>query len=228
MMKFLAIPVVILAVAFGFLFTNNPMLFGKRTGETHDGFTIYKHSPDLDDELFGLAEKIGSDFSGYRNHCNRVLTFTNYFLPEWVSKELPEAMELAAVALAYHDVGLWTDKALNYLEPSVAQLEKALHDKYSATELAIMKDIVLQQLKVTDFTSDRGKAADALVNAVRKANWADLTMGIVRFGMPAALVEAAYDTIAEAGFHKMLMGLGSRFSPDNLVGQADILKIFKW
>lgn len=228
MMKLLSIPVAILSVAFAFLFTNNPMLFGKRTGESHEEFEIFKHVPELDDELFGLAEKIGSDFSSYRNHCLRVLTFTNYLLPDWVSKDLPEAMELAAVAVAYHDVGLWTDKALNYLEPSAVQLEKALHDKYSATEMAIMKDIIVQHHKVTDFTSDRGKAADALVNAVRKADWADATMGIVRFGIPAALVEAAYDDIAEGGFHKMLMGIGPRLSPDSLVGQTDIFKIFKW
>jgi hypothetical protein len=227
-MKFLATLVVILALSFGSLFTNNPMLFGKRTGESHEGFTIYKHVPELDDELFRVAGKIGSDFSGYRNHCLRVLIFTKYFLPDWVSKELPNAMELAAVAVAYHDVGLWTDKALNYLGPSAAQLEKALHDKHSETEMAIMKDIILQHHKLTDFTSDHGKAADALVNAVRKADWTDVTMGIVRFGMPAVVVEAAYDNNADMGWHKILMGLGARLSPDNLVGQTEIFKIFKW
>lgn len=227
-MKFLAIPVVILAVTFGFLFTNNPMLFGKRTGESHEGFKIYKHAPELDDELLGLAEKIGKDFTGYRNHCLRVLTFTKYFLPDFVEKELPSAMDLAAVAVAYHDVGLWTDKALNYLDPSVAQLEKTLSDKHNAKEIEIMKAIIMEHHKLTGYSSDQGKAADALVNAVRKADWADFSMGIVRFGMPAALVEAAYDNLADRGFHKALMGLGSRLSPGDVVGQLEVLKIFKW
>jgi hypothetical protein len=226
-MKFLAIPVVILSVTFGFLYTNNPLLFGQRTGESHDGFTIYKHSPELDDELFGLRDKIGPDFKGYRNHCLRVLTFTKYFLEDWVLKEMPDAIETAAIALAYHAVALWTDKKLEYLEPSVAQMEHAL-ETFSETEKAIMKDIIMQHHKVTDFTSGRGKAVDALINAVRKADWADATMGVVRFGMPAALLEAAYDNLGEAGFHKVLLGMGSKLSPDDFVGRLDLLKNFKW
>jgi hypothetical protein len=228
-MKLFAILIAILGVALGFLYTNNPMLFGQRTGDSHDGITIHKHSPYLDDELFGLAGDIGSEFQAYRNHCLRVLTFTKYFLPEWVEKELPEAMELAAMAIAYHKVALWTDKALDYLDPSAAQLETALTGKVTDKEMAIMKEIILQHHKVTDFSSETlGKAGDALVNAVRKADWTDFTFGIVRFGMPAAVVEAAYDGIAGAGFHKMLTRLVPRLSPDSLVGQLACFKIFKW
>lgn len=229
MTKLLSIPILLLSVAFGLLYTQNPLLFGKRTGESHDAYTVLVHDAELDDELFGLASSLGSDFAAYRNHCLRVLTFTKYFLPESALKEIPEAMELASIALAYHDVALWTDKKLAYLEPSVAQLEKALEGgKYSDFQKAIMKDIILAHHKVTPFESSRGEAADALVNAVRKADWADATMGIVRFGLPASLLEAAYDKIPEAGFHMVLAGLGSRLAPGDYKGQLDILSIFKW
>lgn len=228
-MKLLAIPILILSIALGFLYSQNPLLFGQRTGESHESYKILEHDAELDDELFSLASKIGADFSAYRNHCLRVLTFTKYFLPDEVLKEIPEALELASVALAYHDVALWTDKKLAYLDPSVDQMEKALEGgKYSKNQLAIMKDIILQHHKITSFESNRGKAADALVNAVRMADWADATMGIVRFGLPASLLEAAYDKIPEAGFHMILLGLGPRLSPGNLMGQLDILSIFKW
>ncbi len=228
-MKFLAIPILIFSVALGFIYSQNPLLFGQRTGESHDAYTIFVHDAELDDELFAVAAKLGSDFSAYRNHCLRVLTFTKFFLPKDVLQEIPEAMELASIALAYHDVALWTDKKLAYLEPSVAQLENALTGgKYSETQMAIMKDIILQHHKITPFGSNRGKAADALVNAVRMADWADATMGLVRFGLPASLLEAAYDKIPEAGFHGILLGLGPRLSPGNIMGQLDILSIFKW
>eukprot|EP00429_Kryptoperidinium_foliaceum_P005349 CAMPEP_0176011428 /NCGR_PEP_ID=MMETSP0120_2-20121206/5279_1 /TAXON_ID=160619 /ORGANISM="Kryptoperidinium foliaceum, Strain CCMP 1326" /LENGTH=225 /DNA_ID=CAMNT_0017344291 /DNA_START=86 /DNA_END=763 /DNA_ORIENTATION=+ len=221
--------IILLSVGLGFFFRKNPILFGQRTGASHDAFTIIERNEHLDDELFGLAGKVGTEFAAYRNHCLRVLTFTKYFLPDFVEKEIPEAMELASVALAYHDVALWTDKELSYLEPSVAQLEKALgNDSYSETQMAIMKDIILQHHKITPFESNRGKAADALVNAVRKADWADASFGIVRFGMPAALLEAAYDKLDEAGFHKILLQLPPRLSPGNFMGQFDVLKIFKW
>lgn len=228
-MKLLTFPLLLLSVALGYLFAQNPLLFGQRTRESHKEFTISAHNPDLDDELFSLATKLGADFAAYRNHCLRVLAFTQYFLPKDVLQEIPEAMELAAVALAYHDVALWTDKKLAYLDPSVAQMEKALEGgKYSELQMTIMKDIILQHHKITPFESDRGPAADALVNAVRKADWTDATMGLVRFGLPASLLQAVYDKIPESGFHMMLLNFGSRISPGDLKGQLEVLSIFKW
>lgn len=196
---------------------------------SHEGWDVIVDDPVLDDELFGLAKSIKSDFEAYRNHCLRVMTFTQFFLPASVEKEIPKAMELVATALAYHDVALWTDKALSYLDPSVAQMEKALagSEEYSESDMAIMKDIILQHHKITDFESDRGAAADALVNAVRKADWADATMGVIRFGLPAVLLEAAYDKLPEAGFHKILGAFPGKLSSDFL-GMFDILNILKF
>ena len=223
------IVILFLSFGLGFLFKQNPLLFGQRTGLSHEGWVILEHDAELDDELFGLAKSIGSDFAAYRNHCLRVLSFTKFFLPPSVLEEMPEAMELASVALAYHDVALWTDKKLDYLDPSVGQLEQSSDfEKYTDIQKGIMTDIILQHHKVTPFESSRGAAADALVNAVRKADWADATMGIVRFGMPEVLLEAAYDKVPEAGFHMILLGLGSKLSPGNIMGQLDIFKIFKW
>jgi hypothetical protein len=228
MIKFLALFGVLVAVAVGYVYQNNPLLFGKRTGESHDGFTVYTHFPELDDELFGLAGAIGRDFAPYRNHCLRVLTFTRFFLPDDVLTALPNAMQLAATAMAYHDVGLWTDHDLNYLEPSRKQLDTAVARDFSDADLATMDQIVLQHHKYTDFAG-LGPERDALVNAVRKADWADATMGLVRFGLPPALLEAAYDQVKEAGFHAMLLGMDARLSPGNkLNGTMEVLKILKW
>jgi hypothetical protein len=219
----------LISVGVGYFLARNPILLGRKTGKSHSGFAIIDSDPVLDDELFGLASTLRPDFKAYRNHCLRVATFTKYFLPEFVEEEIPNAMELVSMALAYHDLGLWSDNALAYLEPSLARMEAALlpEGNYSSKEMAIMKEIILQHHKVTDFHSDLGLAADALVNAVRKADWADATMGVVRFGMPEALLEAAYDNIPEAGFHNTLLGFLPKLSTD-LVGMLDIVKIFKW
>lgn len=66
-----------------------------------------------------------------------------------------------------------------------------------------------------------------VVNAVRKADWTDFTMGVIKHGMPASYVEKAYQVHPEAGFHVMLMGMGSRLSPNSILGQLEVLKIFK-
>lgn len=174
-----------------------------------------------------MADDIGEDYEAYRNHCLRVLTFTKYRLPDSVEKVIPNAIDLVAIALAHHDAALWTEKKLAYLEPSTVHLD-AKKGGYTDEEVAIMKDIVMYYHKVTDFKSSRSGEADVLVNAVRKADWADASMGVVRFALPAVLLEAAYDNIPESGFHMVLNDFPPKLSPDSLIGQMDVLKIYKW
>lgn len=52
-------------------------------------------------------------------------------------------------------------------------------------------------------------------------------MGLIKHGIPTDLLEAAYAEIPEAGFHKMLAGMGGRLSPESFIGQFESLKIFK-
>lgn len=225
MLKFV---VVFIAVFGGMFFQKNPLLFGRRTGESHKGYTVYTHYQQLDDELFQFSSVVGKEFKGYRNHCLRVLTFTNYFLSDSTRQKIPKAMELAAVALAYHDIGLWTDKELDYLEPSKDLMDKTLGDLYTPQEIELMNQIILQHHKLTDYTG-LSEAENDLVNAVRKGDWADASMGMVRFGLPAALLEAAYDQVPEAGFHDTLMNVLVRLSNGNLPkGTWQFLHIFKW
>lgn len=68
----------------------------------------------------------------------------------------------------------------------------------------------------------------AAVNAVRRGDWADATIGIVRSGLPAAYLEQAYTQVPESGFHLMLAGMTGCLSPNSIVGQFQVLKILKW
>jgi hypothetical protein len=215
------------AITLGYMVQKNPLIFGRRTGQSHDGFEIITSHPALDAELETMKEDIGDDYEAYRNHCLRVLTFTKFHLPDTVEKSIPNALDLAAVALAYHDAALWTKKKLSYLEPSAEHLDDK-RGEYTDEEVELMKDIVMYHHKYTDFKSSRSSDADALVNAVRKGDWADASLGIVRYGLPAVLLEAAYDNIPEAGFHMVLNDFPAKLSPDSLLGQLDVLKILKW
>jgi len=227
--------VVCIAVGSGYVYQHNPLLFGQKTvyeESSHNitNYTIYDHYPNLDDELFPLASSLGKNLTAYRNHCLRVLTFAKFFLPESTEQDLPNAMDLAATAIAYHRVGLWTDKNLNYLESSKDQLDKALESSFTPKEMKIMREIILQQHKVTDYTEMSSETENALVNAVRKASWADATMGLIRFDLPASLLEAAYDQLQEAGFHKLIWEMNTNLSPGIgiMSGIMEAGKIVKW
>ena len=172
-------------------------------------------------------------------------------------------LDIVALAVAYHDIGLWTPGALAYLEPSVAVMEREVYvaasgqkkDKkrhawmaaaslptFSPSDLATAREIILQHHKFTAWqpptttavVEDEANVDVALVNAVRRADWADATMGVVRGGgsdsggMSAEYLETVYNAIPTLGFHAMLLGMSSRLSPHSLLGQLDVLKILKW
>ena len=184
--------------------------------------------------------------------CLRVLNFATYFYDseekdrvlEWSSSKRKRCIDLMAFALAYHDIALWTDGKLDYLDPSLAVMERDLKEKISIRELFqpplmeeekhILAEMILQHHKILSYSvfpnkpsQLTGQEGELLINAVRKGDWVDATMGLIKHGIPTDLLEAAYAEIPEAGFHKMLAGMGGRLSPESFIGQFESPKIFK-
>jgi hypothetical protein len=77
------------------------------------------------EELFApYRALLGHDFDGYRNHVYRCITYAMRFLDNATEYE-----QIVETAFVYHDIGLWTDQELAYLEPSEAVALKD-NDKY--------------------------------------------------------------------------------------------------
>jgi hypothetical protein len=224
------IPLALIAILVAFFVNQNPLLFGRKVNTS--GFDVTTQQETLDSQLALVRDALAQDYDRYRNHCLRVYTFSKYFLPEEVMEEIPKALDILAVALAYHDVALWTDGALDYLDPSVKQMDSHLAKEenpiLNQEEMEIAGIIIEEHHKLTYYEGGKNETVNALVNAARKADWADFTMGIVSWGLPVGLLEAAYDRLPDLGFHSMLAKMGSRLSPDSIVGQLAVLKIFKW
>ena len=62
----------------------------------------------------------GEDFTRYRNHIYRV--FLNCLL---IDKEKANE-DKYAIAAVFHDIGIWTNNTIDYLNPSVAQARNYL------------------------------------------------------------------------------------------------------
>ena len=231
LLKTSAILAVFAALFSGIIYQNNPVLFGtykKEDGHAFYDHTVYKYYPHLDDELFPLSFPIGTDFGAYRNHCLRVLTFTNYFYDKSTTEDLPDAMNLAATAIAYLQVGLWTDTDPNYIESSEKYLVSTVGAYFTPKELNLMQEIIRQQHKITDYTGLSGDAENALVNAVRKATWVDATMGLFRFDLSASLLETTYDELEPSGFHAVFWRRFTQLSLDIMNGVMVAGDIVKW
>lgn len=77
----------------------------------------------VDDLLAPYRPAIAEDYAGYRNHVVRVFLFSLLFLDDDVAsagkEEVWTVYRKLAIALAFHDIGLWTAHTVDYLEPSI-------------------------------------------------------------------------------------------------------------
>jgi hypothetical protein len=236
---------IVVSVGLGLLVTRNPILLGRKVSDLPSDFKAYSSHPVLDRVLQEHRSVLGDDYASYRNHCLRVLSFASFFLKENATES---AIDLIAYGLAYHDLGLWTDKVLNYLEPSSRRMKQETKDRLHETDemlqdteakilqsfnnvkdLATLEELIVQHHKYTAWKAPKGSPVDEnIVNAVRKADWADVTKGVVRYDLTAGHIESAYEKIPEANFHRMQFDMLGRLSPHSLLGRLKLLNTFKW
>ena len=167
---------------------------------------IIKSDSVVEAELALMADRIGSDLPGYRNHIYRVLTYAMHFVAGEARWRRPFAF-----ALAYHDVGMWTDRELAYLEPSAALAESARGDHAADLDATLIRDLIVWHHKVTPF---RGPNA-AAVNALRKADWVDASQGMIRKGLTAAQIAQVNAALPAHGFADTLMRLAGDLNHGN-------------
>ena len=149
----------------------------------------------LDTLLNQYKSVIGKNFDGYRNHCYRVYNICQALvaLNETEQKKLE-------VALAFHDLGLFTDNTVDYLPPSIELAEEFLKDNNLEnwqTEIALM---IGEHHKLTPFKS----ATFPLVEVLRQADLVDFSLGVVRFGVDKDFIKQLKQEFPNAGFHKMV------------------------
>ena len=198
---FLLVLVVIVAVSIG-------LLVIEEKGDASKGdINVISSSEEIEKHLQQYQSLLGNDYNGYRGHLYRVLTYTMYYL-DGESSHRP----LIEAALVYHDIGLWTDSVLNYLDPSFGRFKENFCDLYTEEELQLVHDIIIFHHKVTAF---EGPHAD-IVNAVRKADWIDATQGIVHQGMSIDNIAKVTEAIPAQGFYSTLREFGTRLHGYNV------------
>ncbi len=184
--------------------------------------TVEKH-------LERYREIIGKDYEGYKGHIYRVLTYSLHFLSSntKLSKiEKEQTKRVIAAGLVFHDIGLWTDHTLAYLEPSVQRAEEYFNYKsFTKEEFQLIKDIIVWHHKITPFVGPN----EEILNAVIKADLIDASNGIITKGMPKSHIKKVTDTIPEAGFHQTLMEFGPRLHGWNVIKIVkDMSSILRW
>jgi hypothetical protein len=172
--------------------------------------------PLTDEILTSFALAIGADLQGYRNHIYRVLNF--HAALRGAEGLPPDAVQIAA---AFHDLGIWTDDTLDYLPPSIALATEYLDSQQRPELKNEVSALILEHHKLRRY---RGAYADS-VEPFRQADLLDVSLGLMRFGLPRSFIKTVQATFPDHGFHSMLMKLSAR---QLLRSPLRPLPMFRW
>jgi len=151
--------------------------------------------PQLDELLAQYAAAMGSDAVPYRNQAYRVANLCIAFAPRD-----PDTVRKIAIAAALHDMGIWTNKTFDYLQPSIELARTYLERVGKASGQPKSTTMILEHHKISPY---RGRA-EWLVESFRKSDWIDVTWGLLSFGVPRTRLQELHRQWPDAGFH---MGL---------------------
>jgi hypothetical protein len=155
-------------------------------------FAVARRQALLDEILDARRSILGADHDAYRNHAYRVFNLCRYMAGVAATRD-----DKIAIAAAFHDLGLFPDGRLDYLEPSIASMrdwtEATGHASWVA-ELALMIDM---HHRVRTYEG----AFAALVEPFRKADWIEVSVGVLRFGVPRQLLHELRHAFPLAGFY---------------------------
>jgi len=148
------------------------------------------------DELLGPYKSIiGEDYNKYRNHVLRV--YLNCLLLD-TNKDNEGKYAIAAV---YHDIGIWTKQTIDYLEPSIEEAKVFLMQAGKEEWIEEISLMIYWHHKWGDY---KGKFMVTTGN-FRKADWIDVSLGFLTFGINKKEIEKIRNAFPNLGFHKFLV-----------------------
>jgi hypothetical protein len=166
---------------------------------------LLKKIATLDEVLEAHATVLSRDFVAYQNHTYRVANFCLAQIAQVAGEADGEQLERVAIAAAFHDLGIWTDRTFDYLPPSV-RLATAYLARIGKPEWeSEITEMIEAHHKLSPYRGDR--ASRSLVEPFRRADWIDVSRGLRTFGLPRALLRDVFTTWPNAGFHKKLAEL---------------------
>ncbi len=176
---------------------------------------IENNIPLLEEILNEWKETIGKDYEGYKNHVYRMI----HFCLALRSCDEDER-EKIIIAGCFHDIGIWTDKTVDYIPPSIppamAYLKQRDLEPWS-NEIELM---ISEHHKIREYKGD----AYPLVELFRKGDLVDFSFGLFKFGLPKDYINRVKSTFPNAGFHQNLGKLAAKWFLKHPLNPAPMMK----
>lgn len=157
---------------------------------------IVRVDPQIEAILRPRRDLIGDDYAGYRGHVYRVFNLCLQLR----DVDADERRKLA-IALAFHDIGLWSARTVDYLPPSEAEAR----DWLAGQGLSAWGDEIGLMIAMHHRVRRWRDPATPLVEVMRRADLVDFSRGLYRAGLPRAFLRRLSRAIPNAGFHRFLM-----------------------
>ncbi len=152
--------------------------------------------PLVDEILQSHSQALGPDLRAYSNHVTRVLHFAFAIAPQ-----LESATQPILIAGAFHDLGIWTARTFDYLNPS----SQLAHDYLKAQGIESLwpeVDLIIQQHhKLRSYSGP----FEASVETFRRADLVDLSLGLIGAGLKTEFIQDVRARFPNAHFHKRLV-----------------------
>ena len=155
----------------------------------------------IDSLLQQWAGALGADLRAYRNHVYRVVNLACAQLDADST-----TIQTLAIAGVFHDLGIWSDADFDYLEPSVARARQWLEAHDRAALAPAVAAIIRNHHKIRRYRGTH----QPLVEAFRRADWADVSLGALRAGLPRGVYARVRRHFPNAGFHARLAQLAGQ------------------
>lgn len=172
----------------------------------------------LVEEILGdWKNRIGGDYAGYRNHVYRMV---NFCFAQEKGDFSDEERKKIVIAGCFHDLGIWSGATFDYLAPSIALARDYLRQnrlELWAAEIELMIDQHHKLSKCED-------ARNPLTEVFRRGDLVDFSLGLVKCGLPRALVKTVKKQFPNAGFHKCLLRVSSRWIFKHPLNPIPVLK----
>jgi hypothetical protein len=146
--------------------------------------------PIVDAVLVRHRDALGDDLSAYRNHVYRCITYHQLLL----GFSIPD---VAALAWATHDLGIWTAGSFDYLTPS-ADLAATYADEFGIADVGQLRALITEHHRLR-------RVDDRVTETFRQADLIDVSHGVLRQGIERSAVRAAVNELPYNGFHGFLV-----------------------
>lgn len=161
---------------------------------------IQRH-PRIEALFDAYSDRFGKDQTAYRNHTYRVINLV-------ASQKALSEEELDQVAIAgfFHDAGIWLAGTFDYLEPSSRLACHYLEEEGLQDWAPQVEAMILNHHKVSRYSTDTQELAEMF----RRADWVDVSLGLLRFGIPTSRIRHIRNAFPNAGFHALLLKLSGQ------------------